>query len=60
MTKEEYKALRLRMGWSHEKLAEQVGRHKSIISKRERGVKPITTEAELAIKYLANQNEAER
>ncbi len=55
MTAAEYRAARIALGWSQKELAEYVGRHKSIISKRECGVKPITREAELAIAGAARK-----
>lgn len=49
MNSDEYRAARVALGWSQKRLAEYLDRHISIISKRERGLKPITREAELAI-----------
>lgn len=49
MTPKDYTALRERLGWTQQELADYVGRHVSIISRRERGEKPVTREAELAI-----------
>ena len=52
MKPEEYRAARERLGLTQEQLAERLERHSSIISKRERGVKPILMEAVLAIREL--------
>jgi len=58
LTAKQYKAARLKLGLSHSQLAKRIGRHKSIISKRERGLKPITTEAEQTILRLLEKQEA--
>lgn len=52
LTREEYRKARERLGLTQQELAETIGRHPSIVSKRERGLKPITKEAELSIRYI--------
>lgn len=52
MTGEEYKKARERLGLSQAELGRELGRHQTLIGKREREEKPISTEAEMAIKYL--------
>lgn len=53
MTAAQYRAARRALDLTQAQLAELVNRHPSIISKRERGEKPITREAELSVRYLS-------
>ena len=55
MTADEYRAKRLLLGWTQKRLAEYVGRNVSIISKRERGLKPVTRESELALRWALQE-----
>lgn len=52
MTADEYRALRERVG-SQREVAARLGVHFMTISKRERGVLPVTEEAAIAIRCLA-------
>ena len=51
MTPEAYRELRKGIG-NQKFVAEKLGLHKQTLSNRERGVKPIDREAELALMYL--------
>ena len=52
MTGAEYRALRERLGWSQQRLAEALGTYQSTIGRRETDVHPIDREAELALRWL--------
>lgn len=57
MTADEYRRVRRSIGLTQHELADRIGRHPSIVSKRERGLKPVTREAELAILHLRDHLE---
>ena len=52
MTGKEYRRLREELGMSRAELARRVGRHHSIITRREKGDRAISTEAELALRWV--------
>lgn len=56
MTADEYKALRKRVGPQTD-VAERLGVHPMTVSKRERGVLPITDEAAIALRCLAEHGD---
>ena len=52
MNGQEYRDVRLAMGYSQAELGEALGVSGNAIARRERGERPITREAELALRYL--------
>ena len=58
MDRTEYKALRKRLGLTQQQLAKRLGVASNTISRRELGVRPITREAEIAIRGLQRREAA--
>jgi len=52
MNEVDYQNTRKRLKMSQVELAKRLDLHTQTISKRERGILPVTTEAEYAIRYL--------
>ena len=52
MNGEDYRTTRERLDLTQPQLAKRLDLHTQTISKRERGILPVTTEAEYAIRYL--------
>ncbi len=55
MTKEQYRALRERLGLTQAELAEKLGIRMNSVWRRESGLSPILREAELALRWLAHK-----
>jgi transcriptional regulator with XRE-family HTH domain len=60
MTPADYRAVRERLGLNQAQLAEQLGITFNQVSRRERGVRPIRKEAELALRFLEQSAKRKR
>lgn len=52
MTGEQYRAIRLKLKWTQQQVAEALDMTANTIARRERDELPISREAELAMRYL--------
>ena len=51
VTRQQYRAVRLRLNYTQAELAAKLGITRETVSKRESGSEPITCEASLALRY---------